>query len=435
MTSITCPFEGVHLRWPVGRNALPFAVRVVEPRRLEPRNHVKLLNAVVEELINPTTVPRDRFDDASIQPAARRYDLVTFPEAFAPADAIVVVANALRGQGPSGCLHVGLRPDNDQSNHLFTRAAARQLADDFDALVEPGLDDLAGFKAWLSRQGADKPFNLGCVLAVDANSKLRVCLHPKLIRSKFEIDRLPERHMREANLLTLVTLVPSNPRFGTVTLQPLICSDALDLDTDGNLPPPIPAVTMHAECLIDPPNHVDVVSVATCTPQPEGTLGNGRRYRAWHAQFLDAFRAAAEKPDRARHHFASFILANYGEMSGMSGGLSGAFLPVPPGFTTSDAAVSVSCWGRPKKSSVNNTWSTENDDPLKNWSSRGFVAGLDPFAADAVSEARVLAFDVHRLPREVSRWRSVESLVAWEISTWVPDPNGDNLRLVGVPHE
>lgn len=432
VTSMICPFEGVHLRWPVNRGALPFAVRVVEPRRLEPRNHVKLLNAVVEELLNPATVPRDRFDDASTPPAARRYDLVTFPEAFAPAEAIVAVADAFRGQGPSGCLHVGLRLDGGGSNHLFTPAAARKLADGLEALVEPGLGDLAGFKAWLGRQTPDKPFNLGCVLAVDANSRLRVCLHPKLVRSKFEIDRLPERHMREANLLTLITLVPANPRFGTVTLQPLICSDALDLDTDSGLPPPIPAVTSHADCLADPPNHVDVVSVATCTPQPEGTLGGGRPYRAWHAQFLDAFKAAAERPDRARHHFASFVLSNYGEMAGMPGGLSGAFLPVPPGFATSAAAVSVSCWGRPKKSSVNNTWSTADDNALEGWSSRGFVAGLDPFAADAVSEARVLAFDIHRLPREASRWRSVDSLVAWEISRWVPD--GDRLRQAGAPH-
>ncbi|QOF69526.1 hypothetical protein IG197_16830 [Aminobacter sp. SR38] len=413
---------------------MPFAVRVVEPRRLEPSNHVRLLNAVVEELLNPATVPRDRFDDATTQPAARRYDLVTFPEAFAPAEAIVAVADALRGQGPSGCLHIGLRPDSGGSNHLFTLAAAHELADRLETLVEPGLRDLSGFKSWLGRQASNKPFNLGCVLAVDADSKLRVCLHPKLVRSKFEIDRLPERHMHEANLLTLITLVPANPRFGTVTLQPLICSDALDLDTDSGLPPPIPAVTSHARCFPDPPNHVDVVSVATCTPQSEGALDGGDPYRAWHVQFLDAFRAAAERPDRARHHFSSFILSNYGEMAGKPGGLSGAFLPVSPGFPASDAEVSVSCWGRPKKSSVNNTWSTTDDDALNSWSNRGFVAGLNPFSPRAVSEARMLAFDVHRLPREASRWRTNESLVAWEVRTWVAEPDDDRLRQIGATH-
>lgn len=432
MTSTSYPFEGVHLRWPVTRSALPFAVRVVEPRRLEPSSHVRLLNAVIGDLLNPARMPTDRYDDASTQPVSRRYDLVTFPEAFATADAIVAVADAIKGQGPSGCLHVGLRPDDNEDNHLFTPAAARNLAERLETHVEPGLDDLAAFKAWLSRQASGKPFNLGCVLAVDAHSKLRVCLHPKLVRSKFEIDRLPERHMHEANLLTLITLVPINKRFGTLTIQPLICSDALDLDTDSALPSPIPAVTIHAECLVDPPNHVDVVSVATCTPQPEGTLKDGFRYRAWHAQFLDAFRAAAEKPDRTRHHFASFILANYGEMANKPGGLSGAFLPVSPGFTSSAAAVSVSCWGRPKESSMNNNWSKPDDDALSHWSSRGFVAGLDPFAADAMSEARVLAFDVHRLPREASRWRSADSLVAWEINNWVPE--GDCLRQTGASH-
>lgn len=434
MTTTISPFEGVHLRWPVDRNCLPFAVRVVEPRCLDPKNHVKLLNAVVEELLNPVTMPRDRFDDATEQPVARRYDLVTFPEAFAPSDAIVAVADALRGQGPSGCLHIGLRPDSDGPSHLFSPKAALALTERLEMLIEPGLGDLVGFKAWLSKQVSSEPFNLGCVLAVDAQSKLRVCLHPKLVRSKFEINRHPEHHMREANLLTLITLVPNNSRFGTVTLQPLICSDALDLDTDSGLPSPIPAVTSYANCLPDPPNHVDVVSVATCTPQPEGILENGRRYRAWHVQFLDAFRAAAEKPDRARHHYASFILSNYGEMDGKPGGLSGAFLPVSPGFPTCDAEVSVSCWGRPKKSAVNNMWSTSEDDALGSWDSRGFVAGLDPFAPGATSEARVLAFDVHRLPRETSRWRTLESLVAWEVRSWVAEPNDDRLRQIGATH-
>jgi len=37
---------------------------------------------------------------------------------------------------------------------------------------------------------------------VDANQHVRVCLHPKLVRSKFEFSPLEENHMEEANLLT-----------------------------------------------------------------------------------------------------------------------------------------------------------------------------------------------------------------------------------------
>ncbi len=436
MTRTTSPFEGVHLLWPVERTALPFAVRVVEPRRLEPLNHTQILNSVIGNLINPAAVPRDRFDDVDAPPSTRRYDLVTFPEAFAPADALLAVATALADQGPSGCLHIGLRPDTGSSSHLFTIPAIKSLVQGLEKLVDTSLGDLAGFADWLDRQDAHRMFNVGCVLAVDAHSRLRVCLHPKLVRSKFEVDRLPEMHMAEANLLSLITLVPTKPRFGTVTVQPLICSDALDLETDRALPPPIPAVTLHADCLPDPPNHIDVVSVATCTPQSNGTTREGRPYRAWHSQFLEAYTAAAQNPDRARHHFASFVLANYTDISPkMRGGLSGAFLPVPPGFSSSEPAVSVSCWGRRRTNpKPNNGWSEPDDDALVEWSSRGFVAGLDPFDGDSASAARVLAFDVHRLPRETSRWRASASLVAWEIHDCVVGTTGDYQLQRRGPH-
>ncbi len=145
---------------------------------------------------------------------------------------------------------------------------------------------------------------------------------------------------------------------------------------------------------------------------------DGSAYRVWHSQFLDCFTAAASSPDRARHHFATFVLANYTDISSrMGGGLSGAFLPIPPGFSSSDPAVSVSCWGRHKtEPKPHNGWSEPDDQALTWWSSRGFVAGLDPFACKAEHGARVLSFDVHRLPLEVSLWRTEPSLVAWEIT-------------------
>lgn len=435
MATISPPFKGVHLKWPIERTVLPFAVRVVEPQRLEPLGHTQILNEVVESLVRPTVMPIDRFDDVNAPPAKRRYDLVTFPEAFASADAIVDVARALESQGPSGCLHVGLRPDASSQSHLFGVPAMKSLIDQLQTLVDSDLGDLAGFTEWLDRQNQVGMFNLGCVIAVDAHSKLRVCLHPKLVRSKFEINRLPERHMTEANLLTLITLVSTNALFGTVTVQPLICSDALDIGTDSRLPAPIPAVTQHADCIPDPPNHVDVVSIATCTPQPSGKSRDGSAYRVWHSQFLESFTAAAQNPSYARHHFAAFVLANYTDISSkMEGGLSGAFLPVPPGFTSSDPGVSVSCWGRHKtEPKPHNSWSEPDDQALTEWSSRGFVAGLDPFAVEGKHGARVLAFDMHRLPRETSLWRTESSLVAWEISDCAIEPtDGHSLEHRGL---
>lgn len=436
MAPSTPTFEGVHLKWPFERTSLPFAIRVVEPRRVDPPGHTEILNAVVENLIRPTALPVDRFDDAAAPPAKRRFDLVTFPEAFAPAAAILNVARALANEGPSGCLHIGLRPDEDASTHLFNAPAAKSLADELRAFLDPGIDDLADFTEWLDRQDPGHRFNLGCVLAVDAASRLRACLHPKLVRSKFEVDRLPERHMTEANLLTLITLVPTDARFGTVTIQPLICSDALDIGTDRQQPAPIPAINFYASCLSDPPNHVDVVSVATCTPQPSGKSRDGSRYRVWHSQFLESFTAAAQNQDRSRHHFASFVLANYTEMPDKSGGgLSGIFLPAPPRFPDTDPAVSVSCWGRRKEPTrPNNGWSEPDDQALTTWTSRGFVAGLDPFEGDGAGVARVLAFDVHRLPRETSSWRADASIVAWEIADCVVGAAGNHQLRRRDPH-
>lgn len=428
MAPIPQSFNGVHLKWPIERTVLPFAVRVVEPRRFEPLDHTRILNAVVESLVRPPAMPIDRFDDVAAPTAKRRYDLVTFPEAFASVEAILDIARALESQGPSGCLHVGLRPDASSPNHLFGVPAMKSLVAELQKLVDPDIGDLSGFIDWLDHQDPVRVFNLGCVIAVDAKSRLRVCLHPKLVRSKFEVDRLPELHMTEANLLTLITLVPTNPLFGTVTIQPLICSDALDIGTDSRLPAPIPAVTQCADCIPDPPNHVDIVSIATCTPQPSGKSRDGSAYRVWHSQFLESFTAAAQNPDRARHHFAAFVLANYTDISSkVGGGLSGAFLPVPPGFTSSDPAVSVSCWGRHKEEpKPHNGWSEPDDQALTGWSSRGFVAGLDPFVGKAEHGARVLSFDVHRLPREASLWRREPSLVAWEVTNCVVNLTDDH---------
>ncbi len=417
MTPSPGPFSGTHLSWPVDRSTLPFSVQVVEPRRLRPEEHTAILNAVIEDLISPPALARDRFDAVLSQPVFRRYDLVTFPEAFATADALIDVASALAGQGPSGCLHVGLRPDVSGPTHLFDYESAHSLLNRLEALLDPTIGDLQGFREWLAGQHPRHVFNLGCVLAVDSSSRLRACLHPKLVRSKFEVDLISEKHMHEADLLTLITLVPSNLRLGTITLQPVICSDALNLETDRRTAPPIAAVTEHASCFQDAPNHVDIVSVATCTPQPGGITQNRTHYREWHAAFQNAFTAAASEPQCARHHFAAFVLSNYTDISDRSqGGLSGTFLPIPPGLDQVDPRLSISCWGRPSdKSRPNNRWSSPDDDALKQWSNLGFVAGLEPSEPEKAEVARVLSFDIHRLPRETSRWRSDASLASLDI--------------------
>ena len=55
--------------------------------------------------------------------------------------------------------------------------------------------------------------------------------------------------MEEATLLTVVTLRPTDKKYLTVTIQPLLCSDMLHLGTDRGQSRPLEALHTDAECL------------------------------------------------------------------------------------------------------------------------------------------------------------------------------------------
>lgn len=350
--------------------------------------------------------------------AAEYFDLLTFPEAFVPADALVEALSVIAEAGPTGCVHVGLRPTEDASRHLFTTAELENLVTRVEALAGGNASDIAAFRGWLSRQAKNRSFNIGCVFAVDAQGQLRVSFHPKIVRSKFEVSPLPEHHMTEANLLTLITLQPTNKNYFSVTLQPIICSDALDLQRDRPGGGPLEAVNTYASCLSSrPPDHVDIVSVATCTPQPEIRPAERPPYRDWHSQFQETFENAAKKPALARHHFAAIVLSNFRNLPGKTpGGLSGVFLPVAPRHKFFHATVVIACYGRPTEDHSNNRWSQPADSALTRWSNLGFVASLDPFADPADAPARIFGFTIHRLPRDNSFWDTPASITLCEVT-------------------
>ena len=231
-----------------------------------------------------------------------------------------------------------------------------------------------------------------------------------MVHSKFEVSPLEENHMQEANLLTAVTLHPTDKVFQTVTIQPLLCSDALHLDTDRGQSRPLEAMARDAECLGDnPPDHIDIVSVVSCTRQVEASSSKGAFYRIWHQDFRDTFVRAAGDAALSRHHFSTFVLSNFRMLSADDpGGLSGAFIPVPAGTSRFPDFVTISCWGRPKDSSGDNRWSTPDEDCVgkATWSSRGYIAALDPYGEKAGTIARMFGFAVHRLPRDMSLWRA-----------------------------
>ena len=418
---------GVHLHWRLDRSSRSFKVRVVEPRDYAPEGHGKIFVAVITALLHPELGPIDPFANSTVHFSPERSDLVTFPEAFAPAETLVEVVRSLDGLGSFGCFHVGLRPSTDVRRHLFTVDELTLLVAQLGSIAESIRADLLHFQEWVRRQRPGDMFNIGCLFAVDADGLMRLCLHPKVVPSRFEIDPLPGQNMKEGDLLTLVTLLPVDPQLLTVTVQPLICSDVLNLATDIPGGTPMEAITRHAHCFDEqPPDHVDVVSVATCTPQSQASSRDGRTFREWHEQFRQAFRDAAMNPNFVRHHSCAIVLSNFLSLRGGAlGGLSGVFLPVPPKYAFFHADVVVSAWGRPKKERQGgNGWSRPDDAALDTWDNRGFIVGLDPFAASAGASVRVFAFSIHRLPREHSFWTTTESLNHCEVLVGRMDETG-----------
>jgi hypothetical protein len=259
----------------------------------------------------------------------------------------------------------------------------------------------------LNGQTDNLRFNVGCLFTVDAEQQVRVCLHPKLVQSKYEVSPLVEENMEEANLLTVVTLRPTNKALKSIIVQPLLCSDALHLATKRSDSRPLEALQRDAYCLGDnPPDHIDIVSVATCTPQVPSPSSKASYYRTWHNEFKKTFERAASDDSLARHHFATFVLSNFRMMSkGEPGGLSGAFIPVPVGHTAFPDYVTLSCYGHPEDSR-DNRWSAPDEDSVARgkWSTRGYIASLNPFSGKADAIARMFGFTVHRLPRDQSLW-------------------------------
>lgn len=400
--------DSQHLVWTMDRPTRAFSIKVVEPAEYRPADHGALFMKVVSELIAPTPAAlAGREHEAQLYGSRHdRFDLTTFPEAFVDAHTLLVVLRAAAKLADMGCIHVGLRATDDPERHLFS---LEQLRDFLGQLREVGnlvLEDLVSFEGWLGRQSGGM-FNVGCLFAVDTKG-LRICLHPKMVRSQFEAHVLSEHHMVEANLVSLVTILPVDPALMSITLQPLLCSDALDLPTDRPGGGPMKRLNHHVAAFDRPPDHVDVVSVATCTPQPPGAISKGgSRYRQWHDQFEKCFVDLAQGADFSRHHQAAMVLSNFREISEKEGGgLSGAFLPVPPPPGLDQPQLTVSCYGKDRERGGANRWSVPSDEALERWRTRGYVVGLNPFALPDNAPVKVFSFTLQRLLRDTSRWRT-----------------------------
>lgn len=401
--------KGRLFSWDVAKTSRNFRAYVVEPEEYDPPTHREIFFAAISSLISPAPAIVSGYEIPGNIPAPSAFDLITFPEAFLSADALLETVEWLSGHSYFGGIHVGLRPKVDADSHLFSR-------DETEALLERLLDisnvekaDIEPTQTWLKDQPANSRFNLGCFFLVDAGGKVRVCIHPKMVRSKFEFSAFPEGHMAEGNILSLVTLKPADRKFLSVTVQPLLCSDAI-LDATDHGVHPLTGVSEHADSFDEyPPDHVDIVSVATYTGQSTNAGPNGSIYYAWHQRFRRTFEAANIDPAFTRHRYATFILSNFHQFEGgRRGGLSGAFLPVQAGAKKIPSYAEMSSYGRDAGQSENG-WSAPASVLDGKREIRGYLTQTSANLSESCV-ARMFGFTIEPLPRHESPWNKHQGL-------------------------
>lgn len=390
-------YRGSVHRWKTGRERRSFRVYVVEPFEYSPTEHDALFGIVLGHLAAPKVAPVKAHGDASAPLPPQAFDLLTFPEAFVSVNGLLESFRLVATLPSLGCVHVGLRPDAGRS-HLFSVMQIRSMTDaifEIDGIVRTDLDD---FSNWLDEQEASSNFNVGCMFAVDTEGKLRICLHPKMVRSNFEFSALHESHLCEANLLTVVTLVPASAALRPVTIQPLLCSDALTLKTDVPMRWPMDGFNLSRECLGEAaPEDVDIVSVCTCTPQQRSRIESGA-VRRWHEDFLRAFVRTVK--ELHFHGRAVFVLANYTRISGeLEGGASGAFLPVPSSRSKSYPE-HVTILSHRKDEDGQYEWSPLDRTHPDKRADAHYTIGLDSAGFDDSSAVRVLGFTLAHIVRD-----------------------------------
>lgn len=396
--------DGALYEWPIASAENPFRVVVVEIGRYHAPEHERLFLAVLNALT--TGDVRQAGTEKRRRTADLRFDLVTFPEALLPLAALDRVLRQYGTMAPPGFIHVGVRRDTDPENHLLPASEIRAFV---DSLIRDGIaleGDVRVFRGWLEDQPDRAMFNLGCVFGADADGILRVALHPKLVRSKFEFSSVESRDMCEADLVSVVVLVPRNAAFQPIYIQPLLCSDALFLPMDRPYCHPVRAISSGNVKFPRRVEHIDIVSIASCTPQSTDRTADDSLREEWHG----AFRESAEKMARAdemhRYHGAIVVLANYREVEAFEhAGLSGVFLPHPLREPFPQAFVRQSVFGR-VGGNDNRWWEHRELEQHRKEetkiASRGYVLALAP----EPGAASLMQLKITRLSRNARGWGS-----------------------------
>jgi hypothetical protein len=427
-------FKGNLLIWPVSRTTRSFRVYVVQPDTHSPAQHGEIFRAAITALFSPPHSQIAPLASPALRPPPDHVDLVTFPEAFLlPEDLLLALRSFAEAPGLAlGCIHVGLCWSTAPHQHLFSTGKIRELVAELSTLpiVTADLDQ---FQSWLNEQEEQDYFNIGCLFTKDAADELRVCLHPKMVRSGLEVSPLSSHHLKEANLLTLVTLLPEDRTLCSITIQPLLCSDILNLSTDRSHARPLNVVNTDRDSFATPlPDHIDIVSVATQTQRQNKLAQKGGPRPIWHEEFREALLRAAKDDALARHRYAIFVLSNVHTLDkGVAAGLSGGFIAAPLSESPRPSYVTVCAWGKPESpANLSNEWYFPDDetDPPQPWSSRGHFVVLNP---PGPSPAYLFGFTIHRLLRDASRWLTPSGFVRFDLQGAARDSSLNTLFFQG----
>jgi pimeloyl-ACP methyl ester carboxylesterase len=421
-------FIGQLQKWTVGRRSRSLRLYVVEPAKYEPNSHKAIFNSVIRGFLAPKQFAMDKYSSASFSAPPAAFDLITFPEAFLPIEDLVAALEALSAAGDFGCVHVGLRPD-DQSSHLFSTEQIATVLERLNSLQDLEKEDLRVMNRWFKKQESKRFFNLGCLFSKDQKTgNLRICLHPKMVRSNVEHTATHEAFMKEANVLSLVTLVPADSQHVSLTLQPLLCSDALFLQTDVPGQRPFEGVANPGDAfgVQAPPDCIDIVTLAACTPQSEQQPPKATKYRQWHEKFRHTFTRLGDDTIYSRHQHAMFVMSNFNEIPGSDpGGLSGAFVPEPPDYQDLPRYVETSAFGRHINGVKDNEWSNPVRPAGEKSQLRSHLAVIRPYAEDVKVSARLLGFTLSDLPRQVNARSGAAELVDFDLREVKQDDTGE----------
>lgn len=404
-------------KWSIEKKRNDYRVMIIEPRKFDPPSHFNVFSLAMKSILGDYKVI-DPYEPKfnSNNRADKYYDQIIFPEAFMYYKDFKNALLTLSRFPYFGCVHVGLRSDRSKT-HLFPHQEVIEMIDELESVLEIVPDDVSEFRKWLESENGDGHYNLACMFAKDVNDKLRLCLHPKVVRSEIENNPLPENHMTEAHMYNLVVLEPENNSINAITIQPLICSDVLIVNRS-NYKNPLDAVNTIDKFPVRVPNKIDIVSVVSCTPQEEELIPKSNvSVRKWHPAFRDSFDSMSKEASYLRHQSATFLISNYQQVNDKPYGLSGLFFPHALSRQLVDKfpkGVHKHLWGRFSQG-ADPKWlfPSQLPEPVEESKSviKRCIVALEPSTENSVYEARALEFTISILPSYLGNQSRIKSYI------------------------